>query len=255
MKNPVVRISVLTATYNAAAHLPRLIESLRSQTDRNFEWIVMDGASQDNTVSLLREAHDVVNRWQSEPDFGIYHALNKAIGMASGSYYLVMGADDVLNPTAIENFRKAAEASGADVISAPVIANGSEIAPRRRMVWWSSSPPFVSSHSVGALIKIALHKELGLYSRRFPISADTYFFLLVWKSGKEFYYFNTPVGVFGTDGVSSNDTMGGLCESFRANVEVRGFLLFHLFLFVLRIIKNGFRINKALKRRRKGLSP
>ncbi len=247
----IIRISILTATYNAAINLPHLMESLRAQSDRDFEWIVMDGGSRDETLTQLRDATDLVSRWQSEPDFGIYHALNKAIGLATGTYYLVLGADDLLLPNAIQNFRAAALASGADIISAPVMANGSELVPRRRLAWLSSSPPFVSSHSVGTLIKTALHNDLGLYSRRFPISADTLFFLLAGKSGKSFYYSSEPSGIYGTDGLSSNDTLGGMCESFRANAEVRGFWVVHMFLLVLRLIKNAARINRALVRRRR----
>ena len=250
MRDQLVTISVLTATYNAAEHLPRLMESLNAQTDRDFQWIVIDGGSQDETLAQLRDAGNLVSHWQSESDFGIYHALNKAIGLATGTYYLVVGADDLLYPTAIENFRKAALVSGADIISAPVVVDGVVIPPRRRMAWWRSSPLFVSSHSVGSLIKTRLHQELGLYSRRFPISADTYFLLQVRKAGKSFYYFHEPVGAFGTTGVSSNDTLGGLCESFRANTEVRGFLAIHMFLLVLRVLKNSIRINRALARRR-----
>jgi glycosyltransferase involved in cell wall biosynthesis len=247
----ILKISILTATYNAAPHLPRLIESLRAQTDQNFEWIVMDGGSQDETVAQLRDASDIVSHWLSEPDFGIYHALNKAIGVATGSYYLVMGADDSLHPTAIANFRKAALNSNADIISAPVVVDGVEIAPPQRLTWWRSSPLFVSAHSVGSLIKTKLHQELGLYSRRFPIAADTYFFLQVWKAGKSVHHFQEPVGTFGSTGVSGTDTLGGLCESFRANAEVRGFLVVHLLLLALRVMKNSIRINEDLSRRRK----
>lgn len=241
-----MKISVLTATYNAAEHLPRLIESLRAQTDRDFEWIVMDGGSLDNTLTQLRDAGDIVSYWESEPDFGIYHALNKAIRSANGAYYLVLGADDVLEPTAIQNYRKAAFDSGADVISAPVVVDAVVVPPLRRIALWRSSPLLVSAHSVGSLIKIQLHDELGLYSPRFPIAADVYFFLKVWKAGKKFHYINETAGTFGTDGISSNDTLGGLCESFRANVEVRGYLPIHLLLLFLRIIKNGTRIRKTL---------
>ena len=56
-----MNISVLTATYSAAMHLPHLIESLRAQTDRDFEWIVVDGGSLDNTLTQLRGAGDVVS--------------------------------------------------------------------------------------------------------------------------------------------------------------------------------------------------
>ena len=246
-----VSISILTATFNAAAHLPHLIESLRAQTDRDFEWVVMDGGSKDGTVAQLGEASDIVCHWLSEPDFGIYHALNKALGVASGEYYLVMGADDLLNPAAIENYRKAAIASQADVISAPVFVDGVVIAPPQKITWWRSSPLFVSAHSVGSLIKRKLHEELGLYSRRFPIAADTYFFLHVWQADKHIYCFSEPVGTFGSAGVSGTDTLGGLCESFRMNAEVRGYLIVHLALLVARVLKNSARINRDLARRRK----
>ena len=250
MQNNRASISVLTATFNAADVLQNLIESLRAQTDRDFEWIVMDGGSNDKTIEQLNGAFDILSHFESAPDFGIYHALNKAIQMSTGTYYLVLGADDSLYPTAIADFRKAALASNADIISAPVCANGIVLSPRRRIPWLTSSPPYVSCHSVGTLIRTDLHREVGPYSRRFPISADTYFILQAWKARKRFYCFDEPVGVFGTSGTSSNDTLGGLCESFRANVEVRGYLLIHLFLLVLRIIKNSRRIGKALILRR-----
>ena len=89
-------ISIITATFNSAQTLPTLIASIRAQSDRSFEWIVVDGGSRDDTVALLRDAGDVVTRWISEPDFGIYHALNKALLLAQGSYYLVVGSDDTL---------------------------------------------------------------------------------------------------------------------------------------------------------------
>ncbi len=80
-------ISVITATYNASKTFSGLIDSLRNQTDQAFEWIVMDGASTDGTVEQIKAANDVVTRFVSEPDFGIYHALNKALGLATGEYY------------------------------------------------------------------------------------------------------------------------------------------------------------------------
>jgi len=117
-------ISVITVTFNTAKLLPGLIESLRAQTDRDFEWIVVDGASTDETIHLIKSAGDVVTNWISEPDFGIYHALNKAVRMATGQYYLVMGADDRLNPDAIAQYREHAYRSKADIITAMIMRNG-----------------------------------------------------------------------------------------------------------------------------------
>jgi glycosyltransferase involved in cell wall biosynthesis len=87
-------ISVITSTYRAAEHLPRIIESIRAQTFDSFEWIVIDGASTDGTVDILRQSQDVVDYWLSEPDTGIYDAWNKGIRHARGMWVLFLGADD-----------------------------------------------------------------------------------------------------------------------------------------------------------------
>jgi glycosyltransferase involved in cell wall biosynthesis len=246
-------ITLVTATYNAGAHLPNLIESLRAQTNRNFAWIVMDGASQDDTLAVLDTASDVVTLVKSEADFGIYHALNKAIDLACSEYYLVLGADDFLEPTAVDNYCKAALQSNADIVSGAVMVDGVNIRPPAKPIWWRSSPLLVSAHSVGALIRRDLHKELGYYSRRFPIAADTFFFLLVWRAGKRVYRIDKVVGSFGSGGVSGTDILGGLCESFRANAEVRGYLFIHFFLLTLRLLKNASRIRRDLFRRKGGV--
>jgi glycosyltransferase involved in cell wall biosynthesis len=242
-------ISVITATYNAERTLPALIASLRAQSDRSFEWIVVDGASTDRTMALLEAAGDVVTRWVSEADFGIYHALNKGLLLARGDYYLVVGADDQLEAGAVEAFARAAAGSDADIVAAPVFVDGSLVTPRTTMPWLRSGPPLVAAHSVGSLIRRSLHDEIGMYSRRFPIAADTFFLLQASRRGKRFAYIAQPVGTFGTSGASSGDILGGLCESFRANVEARGGLLLHLLLLTARVVANHRRIVANLRLR------
>jgi glycosyltransferase involved in cell wall biosynthesis len=244
-----VRISIITAAYNAASTLPLLIESLRSQTDQTFEWVVVDGGSRDETVRLLREAGAVLTRWISEPDFGIYHALNKALALATGEYYVVVGCDDTLAPDAVEAFRRAADETRADIIAAPVRVGDRIEQPRTRLAWLRSGPPQVAAHSVGTLIRRSLHDELGLYSRRYPIAADTFFLLEAERAGKRFAHLDTVVGRFGTAGASSADMLGALCESWRANVAVRGRYWLQLPLFVLRLLVNGPRIVRRTAKR------
>jgi len=235
-------ISVITATRNAERHLPALIASLRAQTSRDFEWVIVDGASSDGTLELLRGASDMATRWISEPDFGVYHALNKGLALARGEYYLVIGSDDSLLPGALEAFSGEAAASGADVIAAPVLVDGITVHPRRRLAWLRSGPPMVAAHSVGSLIRKSLHDEIGPYSRRFPIAADTYFLLQAIQRKKRFGYLNEAVGSFGTAGLSSGDTLGALTESWRATVAVRGRFWLQLPLFLARLVANGSRI-------------
>lgn len=242
-------ISIITATYNAERTLPALIASLRAQSSRDFEWVIVDAVSSDGTLTLLRDAADVATRWISEPDFGIYHALNKGLTLAKGNYYLVLGSDDTLLPGAIEAFARLAATSNADVVAAPVLVDGVVIQPRRSRPWLRSGPPLVAAHSVGSLIRKSLHDEIGPYSRRFPIAADTYFLLQVAQRRKQFAYLSEPVGTFGTDGMSSADTLGALTESWRANLAVRGNYWLQLPMFVARLVANGARIARALRRR------
>jgi len=89
-------ISLVIATHNVAHCLPRCLDSLRVQSFRDFEVIVMDGGSTDGTVALLRAASDVVSEWRSDADGGIYDAWNKALPLARGEWIAFLGADDWL---------------------------------------------------------------------------------------------------------------------------------------------------------------
>jgi glycosyltransferase involved in cell wall biosynthesis len=87
-------ISIVIATRNAAATLPQCLESIRAQTFRDFEAIVMDGASTDATAEIVARFGAAI--WRSEPDAGIYDAWNKALKLARGEWICFLGADDRL---------------------------------------------------------------------------------------------------------------------------------------------------------------
>ena len=115
---------MISATFNASKSLPTLIDSLRNQTDRDFEWVIADGASDDGTIDLLKSVTDIHVVISSQPDFGIYDALNRAVKNSKGDYYLVMGADDVLYPDSIASFRSIASNEQPDMVSARVKVDG-----------------------------------------------------------------------------------------------------------------------------------
>src|SRR5256885_10006653 len=95
-----IKISIVTATYNRAAFLPRCLESVASQSYPNKEHIIIDGGSTDGTVSILKEYADrhAHIRWISEPDNGISDALNKGLAMMNGDAVGVIGDDDCYAP-------------------------------------------------------------------------------------------------------------------------------------------------------------
>lgn len=86
--------SIITVTYNAATTLPATLASVKSQTCKLYEYIVMDGASKDNTVELAQNANIPNARIVSSPDKGLYDAMNKAMDIATGEYLIFLNAGD-----------------------------------------------------------------------------------------------------------------------------------------------------------------
>lgn len=232
-------ITIITATYNAAEQLPGLIASLRQQTDREFEWIVVDGASSDSTVDILRASSDVLTRFISEPDFGFYHALNKAIASVKSKYYLVLGADDRLYPNAIRLFCDAAVASGADIVAFAVDVNGKVVLSRKGQPWRRGASAYISQHSVGTLIRTALHQRFGAYSNQFPVAADSYFIKTVMAApGVKAEFSNFVAGSFADGGISSKDLLLALTDLYRIQMATEKTPILQTALFAWNVIKN-----------------
>ena len=90
-----MKLSIITINYNNRAGLENTIDSIISQTWHDFEWIVIDGGSIDGSKELIEQYQEHFAYWCSEPDRGIYHAMNKGISHASGVYSLYMNSGDV----------------------------------------------------------------------------------------------------------------------------------------------------------------
>jgi glycosyltransferase involved in cell wall biosynthesis len=102
---PVVKpvVTVITAVLNGAQSIERSMSSVIGQTFSSFEYIIIDGGSRDNTVDILRRYEDSIEYWVSEPDRGIYDALNKGVAVARGEWLYFLGADDLLvDPRVLE---------------------------------------------------------------------------------------------------------------------------------------------------------
>ena len=92
-----MKISIITVCYNAAATIQKTIASVRQQSYKNIEYIIVDGASQDGTLAIIDAHKDIVTITISEKDKGLYDAMNKGIKLASGDIVGILNADDTFH--------------------------------------------------------------------------------------------------------------------------------------------------------------
>lgn len=234
-----MQLSIITVTLNAAATLPRLIASLRAQTLRDFEWVVMDGGSSDATLALLDQARDLPIVRRSEPDFGIYDALNKAIRLARGEHYLVVGADDALDPGAVEGYLELIARTGADIATTSVRVGATRLVQRPRGPTWLRGPrAHVTCHAVGTAFRRSLHVRVGYYVARYPITADLLFIAHAVQAGARVAQGSFVAGTYAGTGVSASDVPGVMSEFFRVQLEVEPNRPLQVVIHLLRLLKN-----------------
>jgi glycosyltransferase involved in cell wall biosynthesis len=90
------KLSIITINYNNLEGLQRTVESVVNQTWQEFEYIVIDGGSTDGSADFIESQSETIDYWVSEPDKGIYNAMNKGIAKASGEYLLFLNSGDHL---------------------------------------------------------------------------------------------------------------------------------------------------------------
>jgi glycosyltransferase involved in cell wall biosynthesis len=89
-------ITIIIATYNVADFIEKAIQSIFEQRYANTELIIIDGGSSDGTIDVIKQYEDRISSWLSEPDLGIYDAMNKGVKLAKGDWIYFLGADDTL---------------------------------------------------------------------------------------------------------------------------------------------------------------
>lgn len=103
--NMTTRFSIITVSYNSGKTIERTIRSVLNQTFSDYEYIIIDGASSDNTIDIIRKYEAEFGgrlKWVSEPDKGIYNAMNKGINMSSGAIIGIVNSDDYWEPNTLQ---------------------------------------------------------------------------------------------------------------------------------------------------------
>jgi glycosyltransferase involved in cell wall biosynthesis len=231
-------VSIITASYNVRAILPTLVMSLRAQTDQDFEWIVADGGSTDGTLDYLATVSDLRVKLSSCPDRGVYDALNRAIRACASDYYLVVGADDSLAPGAVAAYRQAAQETGADLVCAGVEQQDEVVWPRHGAFWVNGGGARISHHSVGTLIRTALHDQWGAYSLRYRALADQHFIKRALMGGALRAEGRFVAGQFTVGGLSSGNILQSYTELLDYQLKTGEHPALQLLLFLARVVRH-----------------
>ena len=98
-----MKLSLITVCYNSALTIRKTLESVKNQLNRNFEYIVIDGGSTDQTTKILKDYSSIIDKIISEPDKGLYDAMNKGIEIATGDIVGILNSDDTFYSNTVIN--------------------------------------------------------------------------------------------------------------------------------------------------------
>lgn len=205
-----MRLSIITINYNNRDGLQKTIDSVVSQSFKDFEWIVIDGGSTDGGLELLEQHAERFSYWVSEPDKGVYNAMNKGIAQAKGEYVNFMNSgDSFASPTILEEIFSTSHT--ADVLYGYMMRGGldgevNNLSMMKPNLTWMDFFQDGLPHQA-TFIKRSLFDKFGLYDESLKAVSDWKFFVNAFvyhKATSEFV--PKKVAVYAEGGIS--DVMG-----------------------------------------------
>jgi glycosyltransferase len=190
-----MKISIITSVYNNKETIAEAIESVLSQAYDNIEYIIIDGASKDGTVDIIRSYGDQISTFVSEPDRGIYDGLNKGVARATGDVIAFLHSDDLYaDPEVITRVAQAFSATGADAVYGDLVYTPKSDTSKVLRYWKSRDfkPELLKQGWMPAhptfFVRRELYEKYGTFDTSFRIAADYDFMLRVLSKGIQTHY-------------------------------------------------------------------
>lgn len=205
-----IKISIITAVLNGYPFIEEAIRSVIYQDYPYKEYLIIDGNSTDKTVDVIKKYQEKIDYWVSEPDSGIYDAMNKGIKKSTGEVIGILNSDDLLNDNVLENiaslFNKNPNLDYAYGYiqrirkSGEVYGKAESMTPQKIQEEKFNRIPIPH----GALfVKKKLFLELGFYNTDYIINADYDFILKIIQKNKTGKYIHIPISRYRDGGISS----------------------------------------------------
>ncbi|WP_029905970.1 glycosyltransferase family 2 protein [Prevotella sp. 10(H)] len=205
-----MKLSIITINYNNATGLKKTIASIVNQSLNDFEYIIIDGNSTDESRAIIKENQGFITDWISEPDNGVYNAMNKGFRKAKGEYILFLNSGDTLRPNA--NLHSIVEQlSGEDIIYfdleiCDTINNNSFVKTYPDYIDFKYMVEDGLPH-MGSFIKRELLLKYGVYNENMKIASDWAFFIdAICLHNCKYKHVDGCFSTFYLDGMSSNSS-------------------------------------------------
>lgn len=213
-----MKVSLITVSFNSAATIKDTIESIHAQDYSDIEYIIADGNSKDETISIVKSYDTIINKWISEPDKGIYDAMNKAIKMATGEVVGILNSDDFYSATnIISQVAEAFHESTIDAVFGDLVFvdpnNLKKVVRKYSSAKWRPEKfarGFMPAHPT-FFVRRKYYDEIGLFKTDYKIAAD-YELLIRFLYVHKLNYKYLPINMvtMRKGGVSSNGIMSNI---------------------------------------------
>jgi glycosyltransferase involved in cell wall biosynthesis len=196
-------ITVITVTYNSASSLEDTILSVLKQSYSNIEYIIIDGGSQDGTLDIIKKYDHAIDYWASEPDKGIYDAMNKGILLASGEWLNFLNAKDIFcEPGTIDSLAKGHFRGAPNFIYSDILLTKYGTT-KSDLLQFECSHETLTIHHQASVYRRSLHLEHGMYLVAPNVTISDYlFFSLVDQAA--FQKIEKPIAIVDTTGISQS---------------------------------------------------
>lgn len=215
MDNRQPRISIVTVVKNALSDLEITRKSLESQTIQDFEWIVIDGDSQDGTVEKYQQMKGVNRIFLSEPDLGLYYAMNKGLRIAKGEIIGILNAGDTYLKNAIQSVIEISiDNPNAKILYGKVTINDGTPS----LIHHSELKSRMFFHP-GSFVHKSVYKQIGFFDTSYRVAADYDLMCRAWSKGYTFQDLNLTLANFVSGGYSSRHVLRSIFETFRIQLK------------------------------------
>ena len=206
-------LSVITVVYNGAGHVERAFESVFNQSYTNIEYIIVDGGSSDGTIEMIRSHDNTIDYWVSEPDNGIYDAMNKGIKVSKGELIGFLNSDDYYEPeTIMEVIKVYLETGCRGIFFGNSLVIQGDLGIRYISIGNATLWRGLGFKHQAMFVHRYVHEKFGLYNTAYRIAADYDFVMNVVSKGVRLIHIDKCLVNYSNTGISGINRIETLNE-------------------------------------------